>query len=78
METNTLQENVDINNKPIPFHTSYIEISQEALRHNINFLTELFGENVIFSSVVKGNAYGHGIDVFVPLAEVRSLTKASV
>ncbi len=35
----------------------------------MKFLTELFGKDVIFSSVVKGNAYGHGIEVFVPLAE---------
>jgi alanine racemase len=26
------------------------------------------GKNVRFSSVVKGNAYGHGIEVFVPIA----------
>ncbi|MFT5915913.1 MAG: alanine racemase [Flammeovirgaceae bacterium] len=69
METSILPEELKIESKPNPFHTSFIEISEEALRHNINFLTELYGKEVIFSSVVKGNAYGHGIEVYIPLAE---------
>ena len=51
------------------FHTSHIEISRSALEHNLNFIQENLAPNVIFSSVVKGNAYGHGIELFVPLAE---------
>lgn len=50
-------------------YTSSIELSQSALKSNIKFLKKMFGKNVRFSSVVKGNAYGHGIEVFVPLAE---------
>ena len=48
---------------------SYIEISRSALENNYTFLRELVKEGVQISSVVKGNAYGHGISCFVPLAE---------
>jgi alanine racemase len=51
------------------FATSVIEISRSALRSNIRFLRELIGEGARFSSVIKGNAYGHGIEHFVPIAE---------
>jgi len=33
------------------------------------FLRKLVGPDVLYSSVIKGNAYGHGIDTFLPLAE---------
>ncbi|TPE43149.1 alanine racemase [Pontibacter mangrovi] len=51
------------------FHSSYIEISKSALQHNIAFLKEEIGPQVKLSSVVKGNAYGHGIEHFAPLAQ---------
>jgi alanine racemase len=51
------------------FHTSNIEISRSAYQQNLNFLKEQIGKGVKISSVVKGNAYGHGIEMFVPLAE---------
>lgn len=51
------------------FHTSFIEISRSALENNLRFIRNLIGREVRFSSVVKGNAYGHGIELFVPLAE---------
>ena len=44
-------------------HTSYIELSQSALETNISFIKKMLGSTQ-FSSVVKGNAYGHGIDIF--------------
>jgi alanine racemase len=47
---------------------SYIEISESAIANNIRFIRDLIGENVVFSSVVKGNAYGHGIETYCPLA----------
>lgn len=50
-------------------HTSYIEISKSAYRNNIQFIKEQVGEKTIISSVVKGNAYGHGIEQIVPIAE---------
>lgn len=48
--------------------TSYIELSESALRNNIDFLRNIIGSSCTLSSVVKGNAYGHGIEQFVPLA----------
>ncbi|MFD2034327.1 alanine racemase [Belliella marina] len=50
-------------------HTSYIEISKSAYKKNIQFLRSEVGENTIISAVVKGNAYGHGIENIVPIAE---------
>ncbi|MBN2722971.1 MAG: alanine racemase [Deltaproteobacteria bacterium] len=50
------------------FCTSVIEISKSALQQNFSFIREMLGTETVFSSVVKGNAYGHGIEEFVPLA----------
>ncbi len=49
------------------FEESYITLSQSAVEHNIRFLKRRVGKNVRISSVVKGNAYGHGIEQWVPL-----------
>lgn len=49
--------------------TSCIELSRSALGRNVRYLKRRLGPGVRLTSVVKGNAYGHGIDVFVPLAE---------
>ena len=51
------------------FDSSVIELSKAALRRNLGFLQKEIGPEVKISSVIKGNAYGHGIDTFVPLAE---------
>ena len=59
-------------------HSSSIEISKSALKQNINFIKEYVGKNVKFSSVVKGNAYGHGIEKFVPIAEECGVNHFSV
>ncbi len=58
--------------------TSYIELNREALSKNMEFLRGLFKEEVKISSVVKGNAYGHGIKEYVPLAEQRGINHFSV
>lgn len=50
-------------------HASYIELSKSALKKNIKYLKKQIGSSVKFVSVIKGNAYGHGIKTFVPLAE---------
>ncbi|MCF7919926.1 MAG: alanine racemase [Candidatus Cloacimonetes bacterium] len=50
-------------------HSSWIEINKTALRKNIRYLQKRLGNGVKFASVIKGNAYGHGIKEFVPLAE---------
>ena len=50
-------------------YPSWIELSKQAFEKNIAFLKDYIGEDVVFSSVIKGNAYGHGIGHFVPMAE---------
>ncbi len=45
-----------------------ILLSKSALRNNLRFFRRQFGKDVRISSVVKGNAYGHGIEVYGPLA----------
>ncbi|MBI1183095.1 alanine racemase [bacterium] len=59
------------------WQTSFIEISKSALENNYNFLREMM-PGVRISSVVKGNAYGHGIEHFVPLAEACGIDHFSV
>lgn len=49
--------------------TSYLEISQSAYQSNIEFLRKDLGPQTEISVVVKGNAYGHGIENIVALAE---------
>ncbi|WP_274474615.1 alanine racemase [Mangrovimonas aestuarii] len=60
------------------FHTSTIEISKSALEQNIAFIKSILKNGVQLSSVVKGNAYGHGIEEFVPLAESCGINHFSV
>jgi alanine racemase len=60
------------------FESSRIELSKSALTRNIRFIRQQIGQDVIISSVVKGNAYGHGITAFVPLAEACGLRHFSV
>ncbi|MGY6741747.1 MAG: alanine racemase [Cecembia sp.] len=50
-------------------HTSYIEISKSAYQKNIEFIKKEIGPTTQISIVVKGNAYGHGIENIVPMAE---------
>jgi alanine racemase len=57
--------------------TSYISISRSAFLNNLNFLKREFGE-IPISSVVKGNAYGHGIKPFVEIAEDAGIDHFSV
>ena len=48
---------------------TWIELSESALRANLQFLRRRIGRETRFVSVVKGNAYGHRIEYYVPLAE---------
>ncbi|WPR70550.1 alanine racemase [Flavobacterium sp. NG2] len=60
-------------------HTnSIIELNKSAYQKNIDFLKKTFGKKVILSSVVKGNAYGHGIAEFVNMAYECGLRHFSV
>ncbi len=60
------------------FDTSIIEISKKALKNNIVFIQSNLKRGVRLSSVIKGNAYGHGIKVFLPLAEECGIRHFSV
>lgn len=51
------------------FYPSHIELNKLAFEQNLSFIHEYIGDDVVFSSVIKGNAYGHGISQFVPMAE---------
>jgi alanine racemase len=53
--------------------SSEIRISRKALASNFTFIREILGVDVRICSVVKGNAYGHGIESFVPLAEANGI-----
>jgi len=59
-------------------HSSRIELSQSALKQNINFIRKKIGPHPVFSSVVKANAFGHGIEAFVPMAEKAGVNHFSV
>ncbi len=58
--------------------SSTIEISESALQNNIDFLKSTLGSSCQLSAVVKGNAYGHGINTYVPLAEKCGVNHFSV
>jgi alanine racemase len=51
-----------------PQSTSCIELSRSALRRNLGFLQRWIGSSVRLCAVIKGNAYGHGIEPFVEMA----------
>lgn len=59
-------------------HSSRIELKQSAYKSNLNFIKKKIGGQVIVSSVVKANAYGHGIRTFVPMAEKCGVNHFSV
>ncbi|NIK93499.1 alanine racemase [Mangrovimonas sp. CR14] len=48
---------------------SILEINKKALAKNITYIQTLLDEGTIISSVLKGNAYGHGISIMVPLLQ---------
>lgn len=49
--------------------TSILEIKCKAIENNVRFIRHLIGPDVIISAVIKGNAYGHGMDVAIPALE---------
>lgn len=60
------------------FHTSSISLSKSALKANISFIKSKILKEAHLSLVVKGNAYGHGIEEFVPLAQSLGIDRFSV
>lgn len=59
------------------FESSIIEISRTAIKNNLSFLKKHLN-NVEISSVIKGNAYGHGIEQIVEIAEDSGIKHFSV
>ncbi|TVR12598.1 MAG: alanine racemase [Balneolaceae bacterium] len=57
---------------------SVIELDKAALQNNILFLKNRAENGVKISSVIKGNAYGHGISSFLPMAEEAGIDHFSV
>ncbi len=51
------------------FHGTAIELSTAALRSNLAFIRCLLGPHTRLCTVVKGNAYGHGLDPFAGMAQ---------
>jgi len=49
--------------------TSEILLSKSALKANLDLVKDLYCNQTRISSVVKANAYGHGISTYVPMAE---------
>lgn len=59
-------------------NNSTIQLIKSNYENNISFLKKLFGKKTILSSVIKGNAYGHGIDQIVPMAQACGVNHFSV
>ena len=60
------------------FKSSIIEISESAINQNIVMIKAFLREGVKLSCVVKGNAYGHGVAEYIPLAEKAGVDHFSV
>ncbi|MBS2212206.1 alanine racemase [Carboxylicivirga mesophila] len=58
--------------------TSLMTLDSEAVKNNIQFLKKKIGSKVKLSSVVKANAYGHGIEHLVPVLEEAGVDHFSV
>lgn len=59
-------------------HSSWIELDRLAVNKNIRYLKKRLGPDVTFVSVIKGNAYGHGIEQYLPLAEAAGVRHFAV
>jgi len=57
---------------------SVIELSQSALRNNLEFIRSRIHPSVKVSAVVKANAYGHSIPHIVPMLEQEGVKHFSV
>lgn len=58
--------------------TSFLEIKCKAIENNVKFIRNLIGPDVIISAVIKGNAYGHGVEVAIPALEYSGVKHFSV
>lgn len=57
---------------------SIIELNSEAIHKNIGFIRKFVKKGTRISSVVKANAYGHGIEHYVPAVEAAGIDHFSV
>jgi len=57
---------------------SIIELCSEHLANNIELIKEVVGKETQISSVIKGNAYGHGVKPFIQMAETLGLNHFAV
>jgi len=63
---------------PVARHRpAWLEISGEALKHNIDYIRELTGTKR-FCAVVKANAYGHGLEQVVPIMQAAQVDQFAV
>ncbi|MEX2586191.1 MAG: alanine racemase [Balneolaceae bacterium] len=62
----------------IHLDASLIELFRSALEQNLAYIRDGVGEGVTISSVIKANAYGHGIETFLPMAEASGIGHFSV
>ncbi len=53
---------------PKRFYKTWVEISKNAVKHNIGVFRQILGPKVKLMAVVKSNAYGHGLVEFSNLA----------
>lgn len=58
--------------------TSVIYIKKSALHKNIQFIRDYIGRGIKISVVIKGNAYGHGIEKVIPVFEEAGINHFSV
>ncbi|MDF1549325.1 MAG: alanine racemase [Bacteroidales bacterium] len=58
--------------------TSNIEIINDALKNNVNFVNSIIENGTKISAVIKGNAYGHGTSVVVSALEGLGIDHFSV
>lgn len=58
--------------------TSKISLEKKAVKQNVNFVKSQISESTVLSAVVKGNAYGHGIQQMIPLFEKSGINHFSV
>jgi alanine racemase len=59
-------------------HSSRIELSRSSLQRNVSFIQSLIGRRCRLSFVIKANAYGHGTETIVPMAEQAGIDHFSV
>lgn len=53
--------------------SSHIELSSALFAENLKFIKSKLQPGTLLSAVIKGNAYGHGIGTFVPMAEAEGI-----